>query len=224
MDDITPQFELFSDYLNGYRSQGKSVFASSSFQTHSLPMLHMISRIDRNIPIYFLDTGYHFPETLEFRDEIAKNFGLTVLNVSSPIEKVKQRDENGQLLFSSDPDHCCYLNKTLPMEPVLHDFDVWISGVRKDQSSVRAQFSYEQPGKHNTLRLHPMLEWNSKMIWAYRKEFDLPVHPLEERGYLSIGCLPCTRKFDLSGDTNRKGRWSGMKKTECGLHTDLANQ
>ncbi len=224
MNEITPQFEQFAAHLQRYHDEGKTVFASSSFQTHSLPMLHMISRIQPDIPIYFLDTGYHFPETLAFRDEISTAFGLNIVNISSPIDKVKQRDEHSQLLFSSDPDHCCFLNKTLPMEPVLHDYDVWISGVRKDQSSIRAEFSYEQPGKHNTTRLHPMLEWNSKMIWAYRKEFDLPVHPLEERGFLSIGCLPCTRKFDMTGDTDRQGRWAGMKKTECGLHTDLANK
>ena len=223
MDLITPQVERFRAALQRHAEQNNRLFASSSFQTQSIPMLHLISSIDNSIPIYFLDTGYHFPETLTFRDEVAELLGLEVRIIRSPIEKIKQRHENGHLLFASDPDHCCFLNKTLPMGPVLHDFDVWISGVRRDQSSVRKQFDYEQPGKHGTTRLHPMLEWNSKMIWDYRKEHSLPIHPLEKDGFLSIGCAPCTRKFDMSGDTDRQGRWAGMKKNECGLHTDLAS-
>lgn len=222
MDLITPQIDRFKAALDRYALDQKKVYASSSFQTHSIPMLHLISKLQPDIPVYFLDTGFHFPETLVFRDEIVRSLNLNLKIVHSPIEKIKQRDENGHLLFSSDPDHCCFLNKTLPMEPVLHDYDVWISGVRRDQSSVRNQFNFEQPGKYNTIRLHPMLEWNSKMIWEYRKEYDLPTHPLEKEGFLSIGCAPCTRKFDLSGETDRQGRWAGLKKSECGLHTDLA--
>lgn len=222
MDLITPEVERFAQTLDRYKQEGKRVFASSSFQSHSIPMLHLISTLQPDIPVYFLDTGYHFPETYAFRDTIAELLGLRIEVVNSPIEKVKQKDEHGHLLFSSDPDHCCFLNKTLPMEPVLREYDVWISGVRRDQSSVRKSFDYEQPGKHGTTRCHPMLEWNSKMIWDYRKEHQLPTHPLEKQGFLSIGCAPCTRKFDLSGDTDRQGRWAGMKKSECGLHTDLA--
>ena len=98
--------------------------------------------------------------------------------------------------------------------------DVWINGIRADQSETRRQMGRTAKGPFNTQRYHPMLDWNNKEIFYYRKLYRLPPHPLEEKGYLSIGCEPCTRKIDPSGD-ERQGRWFGMKKTECGLHTDL---
>ena len=216
MDDIIKYIEL---KLNEYDKRGLKVFASSSFQTHSIPMLHIISRIQPDIPIAFLDTGFHFPETLDYRDQIADLLDLRVINLRSNMSKLAQRDTSNKMLFASDPDYCCYLNKTLPMEVMLIENDVWITGVRKDQSSTRKQFEYEADGPHGTLRFHPMLDWNSRMIWEYREKHNLPEHPLEAQGYFSIGCGPCTRKLV---DGNRGGRWAGMKKNECGLHTDLA--
>ena len=108
------------------------------------------------------------------------------------------------------------------MEPVLAEYDVWINGVRADQSDVRKNFKVEAPAPFNTLRFHPMLDWTPKMIYAYLKEHDIPSHPLEEKGYFSIGCEPCTRRFDIS-ENSREGRWYGLKKTECGLNTDLVS-
>ena len=105
------------------------------------------------------------------------------------------------------------------MEALLIEYDVWVTGVRSDQNANRKKFSLEGRGPHGTTRFHPMLEWNSKMIHEYRMLHNLPEHPLEQFGYFSIGCAPCTRKF---GEDGRAGRWAGMKKTECGLHTDLA--
>lgn len=183
-------------------------------------MLHLLSRIDKSIPVYFINTGYHFAETLKFRDDIADKFGLNVVDLKSETPKHLQKDSAGRLLFTSDPDFCCYLNKVAPMETVLAEHDVWINGVRGDQSATRKAMKVEQPAPHGTLRFHPMLDWTSKMIWDYRKEYDLPAHPLEAQGFLSIGCEPCTRKFDLEMQ-EREARWYGMNKTECGLHTDL---
>lgn len=196
------------------------MFTTSSFQTHSIPLLHIISTIDKSIPVYFLNTGYHFPETVAYRDQIADLLGLTIVSVSSPIPRNIQKDAEGKLLFASDPDYCCYLNKVLPMEPVLAEFDVWINGVRADQSKIRSGFGIEEQAPHNTLRFHPMLDWDMKTITQYIKEYKLPKHPLEDAGYLSIGCEPCTRKFDLESYT-REGRWFGLNKTECGLNTEL---
>ena len=212
------QIKYVEQKLNEYEKKGLKVFASSSFQTHSIPMLHMISQVNPEIPVAFLDTGFHFPETLSFRDEVADQLGLKIVNLKSSMTKLAQRDANNKLLFASDPDYCCYLNKTLPMEVMLVEYDIWITGVRKDQSSVRKNFNFEVPGPHGTTRFHPMLEWNSKMIYDYRTKYNLPEHPLEKLGYFSIGCGPCTRKLGADG---RGGRWSGMKKTECGLHTEL---
>lgn len=223
-DSLNPlyaeQLLLFKEKLEEYLAEGKKVFASSSFQSHSIPMLHIIANISQDIPVYFLNTGYHFPETLQYRNQIADLLSLEVIDVRSPVSKSLQREDDGRLYFTTDPNRCCYLNKTLPMEPVLASKDIWITGVRRDQSSTRKSFEVEAPGPHDTLRFHPMLEWDGRMIGTYINDFELPRHPLEAQGYLSIGCLPCTAKFS-EGD-GRGGRWAGLKKTECGLHTDLA--
>ena len=208
------------DRIAQYKGEGKELFATSSFQTHSIPLLHIISRIDDGIPIYYLNTGYLFPETIAFKDEIAKRLGLQVTGLQSPVPKSQQKDADGNLLFTSDPGYCCYLNKTKPLEPILAEYDIWINGIRADQSPQREQMQVEEQAPFDTVRFHPMLDWNSKMILDYRKKYELPEHPLHGEGYISIGCEPCTRKWNPEGD-ERSGRWSGLNKTECGLHTDL---
>lgn len=216
-------FEGIKEKITQYKNEGKSLFTSSSFQSHSLVMLHIISRIDKAIPVYFINTGYHFPETVKFKDHITGLFGLNTIDLKSEVPKHMQRDSEGRLLFTSDPDHCCYLNKTQPMDSALRSHDVWINGVRADQSSVRAAMKVEQPAPYSTIRFHPMLDWTAKMIWQYQKEYNLPTHPLEEKGYVSIGCEPCTRRLD-PGMQEREARWYGLKKVECGLHTELVTK
>jgi phosphoadenosine phosphosulfate reductase len=216
------KFPEIEKQIRGYRESGKRLFTTSSFQSHSLVLLHILSRIDNAIPVYFINTGYHFPETVRFRDEVADAFGLSVQDLRSQVPKFMQRDADGQLLFTSDPDHCCYLNKTQPVDAILLSHDIWINGVRADQSATRAAMMVEQPAKHGCIRFHPMLDWNAKMIWQYQKEHNLPKHPLEEKGFISIGCEPCTRKLDPEMQ-EREARWFGMNKVECGLHTDLIN-
>lgn len=202
-----------------YRSSGRKIFVTSSFQTQSIPMLHILSSITNDIDVLFIHTGFHFPKTISFRDKIVKLLGLNLIDVRSQVPKVQQKDANGQFYFVSDPDYCCYLNKTQPLEPYLMQYDVWISGVRADQSATRKKMKVEQTGLFNIIRFHPILDWNAKQIYEYRQLHQLPEHPLDNDGYQSIGCAPCTRKFDLSNE--RSARWFGMNKTECGLHTDL---
>ncbi len=216
------QFEEIKNYLERYRSEGKKVFATSSFQTHSIPMLHIISRIDKSIPVFFINTGFHFPETLKFRDKITEQLGLNLVDLHSMVSRNLQMDNNHQFYFTSDPDYCCFINKTQPMEPILGEFDVWMNGIRADQNANRKNMQIEQPAPKDAIRFHPMLDWNMKMIYDYIRKFNLPKHPLENAGYMSIGCEPCTRKMSL--DNDRGGRWFGMNKTECGLHTDLVKK
>ena len=206
--------------IDEYNVQGKRMFTTSSFQTHSIPMLHIISEIDSSIPVYFINTGYLFPETVSFRDQVADQLGLTIVDLKPDTPKYLQREPNGKLMFTTDPDHCCYLNKTQPMESVLASNDIWINGVRADQSAVRKAMKIEQPAPHNSIRFHPMLDWDKRKIFAYIKEHNLPKHPLDDKGYISIGCEPCTRKMDLDMQ-EREARWFGLNKVECGLHTDL---
>lgn len=216
-------FEEIKDQLGKYKAEGKKLFTTSSFQSHSIVLLHIISRIDKEIPVVFINTGYHFPETVEFKDHVTDLFGLKSIDLRSNTPKFMQRGADGRLLFTSDPDHCCFLNKTQPVDTLLMQNDVWINGVRADQSAVRKSMKVEQPAPHGAVRFHPMLDWNAKMIYQYQKEYDLPKHKLENSGYLSIGCEPCTRKVDPDM-IEREARWYGMNKTECGLHTDLVSK
>jgi len=208
--------------IERYTKEGKRLFATSSFQTHSIPLLHIISEIDRSIPIMFIDTGYLFPDTWRFRDEISERFGLKVIDVRSEVPRIHQRDAEGNLYFTSDTDRCCFLNKTQPMENVLREYDVWINGIRADQNLNRRNMKSEQAAPHGCTRYHPVLDWTNKMIADYRVEHDLPAHPMEKKGYLSIGCEPCTVSFQMENE--RAGRWFGQSKTECGLHTDLVSK
>jgi phosphoadenosine phosphosulfate reductase len=214
--------ENIGKYIENYKKEGLKLFITSSFQTHSIPLLHIISKIDKTIPVMFINTGYLFPETLIFRDQIVKEFDLNLINVTSSISRIHQKDCNGNFLFTSDPDHCCFINKTQPMEPILAEHDIWINGIRADQNANRRNMKIEQSGAFNCKRFHPILDWNNKMVYNYIKDHNLLRHPLDDKGYLSIGCEPCTRKFHLNDE--RSARWFGMNKTECGLHTDLVEK
>src|SRR5690606_4882901 len=153
-------------------------------------------------------------------DDVSKAFGLTTVDLKPLTPKNMQKDSEGKLLFTSDPDFCCFLNKTQPLDQVLMQFDIWINGVRADQSAARKAMKMEQAAPHNVTRFHPMLDWTAKEIYQYIKIHQLPKHPLESKGYFSIGCEPCTRRMDPEMQ-EREARWYGMNKSECGLHTDL---
>lgn len=220
---------VFQDYINDvkirirkFQSEGKSFFASSSFQTHSLPMLHVLGQLAPNMPVYFIQTGFHFPETLRFRDEVTEAFNLNVINIESQVPKIQQRNNRGNFYFTSDPDYCCFLNKTQPMQPLLERYNVWINGVRADQNANRKSLNQIEHTPQGGVRYHPMLNWTKQQIWQYINLHSLPRHPLDAKGYSSIGCEPCTVKPSL--DDERTGRWLGQSKTECGLHTELISK
>lgn len=205
--------------LNKFQEANKRIFVTSSFQTHSIPLLHILSNSGVDIDVIFINTGFHFPETVSFKDTISELLKLKVKDVHALVPKNLQKDDEGHFYFASDSDYCCFLNKTQPIEPFLMQYDVWITGVRASQSSERKNMKTKQAAPFNTLRFHPILDWSQKEIYQYRKKYDLPEHPLDKEGYQSIGCAPCTRKFDL--DDERNARWYGLNKTECGLHKDL---
>lgn len=218
--ELEARADVIVERLRDYVDAGNKVFATCSFQTQSLPLLHMISRAERDIPVYYTNTGFLFPETIRFADQLAEQFKLRVIGLRPEVTKIQQMDHRGRFLYTSDPDQCCYLNKVQPLEPVLIEHDIWINGIRADQSEVRAQMREQEPAQHGCVRYHPMLEWDSRMVYYYRRQHDLPEHPLEAHGYLSIGCEPCTTKF-LGDGNERNSRWFGMNKTECGLNTAL---
>lgn len=209
--------------IREFSEAGKKMFATSSFQTHSIPLLHIISQIDSTIPVYFINTGFLFAETIAYKNEIADRLQLNILDTTPVVTKAEQKDRMGRFFFASDPDHCCFLNKVQPLEPVIAAHDVWINGVRADQTDVRKSFKDIEQVRSNFVRFHPMLDWTKQDIYRYIRENNLPRHPLDMLGYTSIGCEPCTHKprFD---DDERNSRWFGLKKTECGLNTTLINK
>ena len=170
--------------LNSLKKENKSLFMTSSFQTQSLPLLHIISQLEFKIPVFYLNTGFLFPETLTYIKELQELFHFDVRGLSSNIAKINQRDENGNFLFVSDPDYCCHINKIKPLEATIAKYDVWISGVRADQSANRAQLKKYETSVNNKLRFHPMLAWNRREVYQYISEHKLPKHPLEKKAML----------------------------------------
>jgi len=184
-----------------------------SFGGGGLVLAHLLSRIDRSVPILFLNTGFHFPETLAFKDQFAATYGLNIVDLEPATDPGP--------LYQTDPDRCCHIRKVEPLRRALFGFDAWISGVRSEQSTQRARVEvlerHEMDG-HAVLKVFPLAAWSRDDIWRYIAEEQLPYHPLLEQGYTSIGCWPCTRPTQI-GESERAGRWAGTGKTECGLHT-----
>jgi phosphoadenosine phosphosulfate reductase len=219
-DPIDTRLAAIQGQLDAYRQRGLRLFATSSFGIHSAVLLHIVSRLAPEVPVFFLDTGYHFPETLAYRAELERRLGIAVRDLRAPAPRAEQVDAQGGPLFASDPDRCCHLNKVLPLESVLSGYHVWINGVRGAQTSVRQGFAAEEAAPHGVIRYHPLLDWTAQMMSTYRQRHGLPPHPLAGRGFGSVGCQPCTRAVDAAED-ERDGRWPGSGKTECGLHTTL---
>jgi phosphoadenosine phosphosulfate reductase len=199
---------------------GPKVAVSSSFQTQSVPLLHIVSRVCPAMPVIFIDTGFHFPETLAFRDALQAHYHLNLIVVRPMITKSQLLARYGEGLYRRDPDLCCYLNKVEPMQRAISDLAAWISGVRRDQTAHRRTLKVVQPLSSGLLKIHPLLNWTRDDLWVYIRKYDLPAHPLYEKGYLSIGCAPCTVPVFLGQDP-RDGRWAGTDKKECGLHVDI---
>ncbi len=193
----------------------------SSFGAESAVLLHLISRIDPSLPVLFLDTGKHFPETLTYRDTLVRQIGLTGLrNLVPDPAMLAAKDETG-LRWSYDPDGCCDIRKVLPLASALSGFDATITGRKAFQSSARAnlpRFEVDSSDAQGRLKINPLIDWSGADIQAYFEEHALPRHPLVEEGFPSIGCAPCTSKV-LPGEDPRSGRWKGWEKTECGIHS-----
>jgi phosphoadenosine phosphosulfate reductase len=192
----------------------------SSFGAESAVLLHLLSQIDPGIPVLFLETGKHFPETLAYRDALVERLGLTnLVNLYPELDELGTKDANG-LRWSFDPDGCCEIRKVRPLAKALLGYDATFTGRKAFQSSTRAQlprFEIDTSDAQGRLKINPLIDWDAQRIAAWFEEHDLPRHPLVERGYPSIGCSPCTRPV-AEGDDPRAGRWAGWDKTECGIH------
>ena len=191
----------------------------SSFGTEAAVLLHLVAQADPTAPVVFVDTLKMFPETLEYREELIHKLGLKNAQVITPkADVLAEKDENG-LRWSYDPDGCCEIRKVEPLARAKSGLNAWISG-RKAFQSVTRQNLPRFEVEDGRLKINPLGDWVKDDLEAYFEEHDLPRHPLEAQGYLSVGCAPCTSKVK-PGEDPRAGRWRGWDKTECGIHEEV---
>jgi phosphoadenosine phosphosulfate reductase len=210
----TPAPEMLRELLTG--ELAGRIASVSSYGAESAVLLHMVAQIDKDVPVIFTNTQKMFGETLAYRDELSERLGLTDLRVFRPDPRVLAlRDATG-MRWSYDPDGCCEIRKVEPLRRALGPFDAWISGRKGFQAGTRTALPRfeEDDGR---LKINPLADWSKDQLDAYFAEHDLPRHPLEAQGYLSIGCAPCTSKV-RPGEDPRAGRWRGWDKVECGIH------
>ena len=190
-----------------------------SFQSEDMAVVELVREQLANVPVLFLDTGYHFPEIYRYRDEMTARYGLNLVNVI-PSQSVAEQESAFGKLYADRPDQCCKLRKVGPLFEALESYSIWFTGLRRVQSPTRANLQpldrFPLPSGKQLLKASPLAAWSDKEVWQFAKERDIPVLSLYNEGYTSIGCAPCTAK-PLDADNLRSGRWAG-RKLECGIH------
>jgi len=187
-------------------------------------MIDLATRIRPGVNVVFLDTGYHFAETLSTKQRVSEKYPITLHSVL-PKQTVAEQDEMfGPRLHDRDPDACCNLRKVEPLRRSLAPFVAWASGIRRDEAESRRSVGVvEWDANRHMVKVNPIATWTQEDVDAYIAEHDVVVNPLVAQGYPSIGCAPCTRKV-RPGEDPRSGRWAGLGKTECGLHVDSSGR
>jgi phosphoadenosine phosphosulfate reductase len=214
-DKLTEARELIADSLS---SKPLSCF-TCSFQAEDMVVLSLLRERIPHVPVLFLETGYHFAEVYRYRDEMTQRYSLNLVNVIPEKTVAAQESEFG-LLYRSAPDRCCHLRKVEPLFRALADYDVWFTGLRRVQSPTRANLKpsdiFPLPGGKTLRKISPLASWTDQEVWRFAKEQSIPLLPLYEKGYTSIGCEPCTA-LPSDPENHRSGRWAG-RKLECGIH------
>jgi phosphoadenosine phosphosulfate reductase len=191
----------------------------SSFGTESAALLKVMADVDPKIPVIFLDTGWLFEETLAYRDMLVGKLGLRDVRSIKPLEETLTREDPARELWFSDPDACCRIRKVEPLARALKPLAAWINGRKRFQGGLRADIAVvEQDGPR--LKFNPFANITREAIEGIYGSADLPPHPLAEKGFLSVGCMPCTSRTQTDEDA-RAGRWRGRPKSECGIHTTV---
>ena len=193
---------------------------TSSFQAECVVLVHLLKEQRPDIPVLFLETGYHFPETLEYRDQVSRDWNLKLVNLEAK-QSVKQQESLFGILNQTEPSKCCGLRKVEPLFARLANYDTWFTALRRELSPTRANLEEVEPFKlpaGKTLeKVSPLAMWTNKDVWQYLSRYHIPALPLYDQGYTSIGCQPCTvLPFDPANP--RSGRWQGKEKLECGIH------
>ena len=199
------------------------VCLTCSFQAEDVLLTRLAIELDAALPILFLDTGYHFAETCAYRDRMAREWNLNLVNLL-PRQTVAEQETEFGLLYQSSPDQCCKFRKVEPLFKAVAGYRVWITGLRREQAKSRVALEessmFTLPGGRQVLKIAPLAQWTTRDVWYACRQLDIPLLPLYERGYSSIGCEPCT-SLPLDPNDPRSGRWAG-RKVECGIHIQPA--
>ncbi len=197
------------------RTFGLRLAVTSSMNDSVIP--HLVSRVRPGVDVLFVDTGYHFPETLGTRDAVSVMIPVNVVTVRPELSRAQHEERHGEL-WRRDPDACCRMRKVEPLERAMRDYDVWVTGIRRDEAPSRHSARIvEWDARRQKVKINPIVAWTQFDVDRYVDWFNLLVNPLMQLGYPSIGCGPCTRAV-APGEDPRSGRWSGLQKTECGIH------
>jgi phosphoadenosine phosphosulfate reductase len=200
-----------------HRFDGRIELASA-FGPEGMVLIDLAVRLRPDVHVFTLDTGLFFPETYELMNKVEQRYGITIERVRPALTVEAQNAEHGEALWRENPDRCCYMRKVEPLRRKLSTLDAWIAAIRRDQTPDRAHArKVEWDVKFGLVKINPLCDWTSEMVWQYLLANDVPYNPLHDRGYPSIGCEPCTKPVQI-GEDPRSGRWAGMTKTECGLH------
>ena len=221
--DVSSKLETVKAALAEVLNGRGDVCLTNSFQAEDVLLARLAVSIEPNIPVLFLDTGYHFAETYAYRDRISAEWNLNLINLLPEKTVAEQEAEHG-LLYQVSPDQCCKLRKVEPLFKAVANYRVWITGLRREQARSRTALEpsamFTLPTGKQVLKLAPLADWSTRDVWYACQELAIPLLPLYDRGYSSIGCEPCTT---LPTDPNdpRSGRWAG-RKVECGIHIEPA--
>ncbi len=193
---------------------------TSSFQTECVALVHMLIQQRPDVPVLFLETGYHFPETLAYRDQIVKDWKLNLVNLEAR-QSVADQEKQFGILYQTEPNKCCGFRKVEPLFAGLSGYDLWFTALRREQSPTRANLqpveAFKLPVGKSLEKISPLAMWTNRDVWAYLSLHNIPHLPLYDKGYTSIGCWPCTNPPVDPGNA-RSGRWQGKEKLECGIH------
>ena len=208
---------------------GTRAAIGTSFQGAGLVMMHLAKINHFEFPVFTLDTGLLFPETLDLKKRLEEFYGFPIEGVQPDLTVEQQNEAQGPELWMRNPDLCCTMRKVLPLQGKLAEIDCWITGLRRDQSETRSDIGIvevyiaDEHSKREIVKVNPMAKWSRENVWDYIKALKIPYNPLHDRGYRSIGCWPCT-KATANGDNERAGRWTGFNKVECGIHTFMSKK
>jgi phosphoadenosine phosphosulfate reductase len=202
-----------------FATYGDNIAMATGFGVEGMALLDIAFRVNPDVKVFTGDTEFLFPETYDLIDRVEARYGIKVERLYSELTPEEQERAYGKALWARDPDQCCGLRKVEPLRRKLASLDAWVTAIRRDQTSERAGVrKVDWDEKFNLVKVSPLADWTREAIWSYVVKHDVPYNPLHDRNYPSIGCTHCTRAVQ-PGEDPRAGRWSGFRKTECGLHT-----